>query len=125
MVRPRLRDTVVGAGGFMLGAIVAFFGLGPALFADGPMSERLVVLAISFAVYFVLGAALGATAPGAWKIAAICLVVPLLPVAALYSDGALSSLPTTFLLVAFLLGDTACALAGSLTGARLRSRRAA
>ena len=114
---------MVGAGAFMLGAIIAFFGLGPALFADGPMSERLVVLAITFAVYFVLGAALGAMAPGAWKLSAICLVVPLLPVAALYGDGALSSLPTAFLLVAFLLGDTACALAGSLTGATLRIRR--
>jgi len=122
VARPRLRDTVVGAGAFMLGAIVALFGLGPALFADGPLAGRLVVLTITFGLYFALGVAVGAMAPGAWKLSAIFLVLPLLPVAALFGDDALTSAPMAVLLFAFLLGDTACALAGSLFGSRLRSR---
>jgi len=121
MARPRLRDTLVGAGAFLTGAVVALFGLGPALFADGEMGGRLVVLAITFVVYLLLGMAVGAMAPGAWKVTGACLVVPLLPVAALFGQEALSTLPTAALLVAFLLGDTACALLGSLIGARLRT----
>jgi hypothetical protein len=122
MPRVRLREIVVCAGAFAFGALLAFFAEGPALFSDGSLGERLVVLGISVVVYFALGALVGALAPGMWKAAALCLVVPLLPVAALFGSEALGTAQTALISAAFLLGDTAAALLGALVGARLRSR---
>ncbi|GHH97315.1 DUF6954 family protein [Neobacillus kokaensis] len=36
-------------------ALVTFFGLGPVLFADGVLSERLLTAAIVIGIYMVLG----------------------------------------------------------------------
>jgi len=120
--RVRLRELVVCAGAFALGALVAFVTEGPALFSDGTLGERLVVMGVSVIVYLVLGGIAGALAPSLWKTAALCLVVPLLPVAVLFGSDALGDTETALLGAAFLLGDTAAALLGALVGARLRSR---
>jgi len=34
--------------------LVTFFGLGPVLFADGSMNERIITLSIVIAIYFIL-----------------------------------------------------------------------
>ena len=56
MPRVRLREIVACAAAFALGALVALFAEGPALFADGDFGERVVVLGVSVLVYAVLGA---------------------------------------------------------------------
>ncbi len=122
MPRVRLREVVVCAGAFALGAAVALLAAGPALFADGGFDERLVVLGASVVAYLVLGAIVGALAPGMWKVAAICLVLPLAPVVALFGDDAFADERTGLLLVGFVLGDAAAALSGALLGARTRER---
>ena len=122
MPRVRLREIVACAAAFALGALVAFFAEGPALFADGDFGERVVALGVSVLLYAVLGLAVGALAPGLWKVAAVCLVLPAVPVAVLFGADALARLDTTILVAAFLLGATAAALLGALVGARLRSR---
>jgi hypothetical protein len=124
MRRVRLREIVVCAGAFALGAVLAFFAEGPALFSDGAFAERLVALGVSVLAYLVLGAVVGALAPGLWKAAALCLVAPLVPVAVLYGDEAASSAAMVLLVAGFLLGDTAAALLGALVGARMRTRGA-
>jgi len=121
--RVRLREVVVCAAAFMAGSLVGFLGAGPALFADGPMSERLAVLAATALIYFVLGFAAGTLAPSMWKAAGFSLVLPLFPVAALFGDDAFSHVSMTLLMVGFLVGDTAAALGGALLGARIRQRR--
>jgi len=120
MPRTRLREVVVCAGAFAIGAAVALFAEGPALFADGDFSERLVVLGVSVVAYLLLGVLVGALAPGMWKVAALCLVLPLAPVAALLGDEAFADGGMELLLVGFLLGDTAAVLFGAMLGARLR-----
>lgn len=35
--------------------LVTFFGLGPVAFADGPMSERMITLAVVLFIYLILG----------------------------------------------------------------------
>lgn len=118
MERIRLREIVVCAGAFTAGSLVGFLGAGPAIFADGPMSERLQVLAATALIYFALGVAAGALAPHMWKHAGLSLVLPLLPIACLFGDDALSHPALMLLMVGFLLGDTAAALLGALVGAR-------
>lgn len=118
MGRIRLREIVVCSAAFAAGSLVGFFGAGPALFADGPMFARLQVLAATMLIYFSLGVAAGALAPHMWKHAGFSLVLPLLPLAALFGGAALSSIPMLLLVVGFLLGDTAAALLGALVGAR-------
>lgn len=121
--RVRLRELVVCAAAFMLGAIAAFASAGPALFADGDFAERLVVLAVSVAVYGVLGFVVGLLAPGLWKAAAACLVIPLVPVVVLFGGEMFASSPMAFLAAGFLLGDTAAALFGAWVGVRVLARR--
>jgi CDP-diglyceride synthetase len=89
------------------------------------MRERVVVLAVSIAIYFVLGVALGALEPRAWKLAAACLYAPLLAVLAFFGLEALGAVDFLLLVGGFALGDLAAALAGTLLGSRLRMRRSA
>jgi len=110
--RIRLREIVVCAAAFAAGSFVGLMGVGPALFADGPMSARLQVLAATALVYFSVGVAAGALAPHMWKHVGFSLVLPLLPIAFLFGSDA------PLLMVGFLLGDTAAALWGALVGAR-------
>jgi len=35
--------------------LVTFFGLGPVIFADGSMSERIITLVVVIVLYFILG----------------------------------------------------------------------
>jgi len=119
----RMKGLLVCAAAFAVGAVVAFMSAGPALFADGAVSERLYVLGISVVVYFALGWAVGALAPSMWKSAAACLVVPLVPVVVLFSEG-FSERAVALLAIGFLLGDTAGAMFGSWLGARYRSGKA-
>lgn len=35
-------------------SLVTFFGIGPVLFADGPLSERLITLAVITGIYLIL-----------------------------------------------------------------------
>jgi len=121
VARVRLREIVVCAGAFAAGSVAAFFGAGPALFADGDLGERLVTVAVTMGVYALLGLLMGALAPSMWKVAAMCLILPLLPVAALFGGDASSSLPVALALVGTLLGSTASALSGALAGSRLRA----
>jgi len=121
--RVRLREIVVCAGAFMAGSLVGCLGAGPALFADGPMDDRLQILAATALVYLVLGIAVGALAPHMWKAAAFSLVVPLFPIAALYGDDAFSHSSMMGLMIGFIVGDTAAALGGGLLGSRVRLRR--
>lgn len=44
----------------LLYALVTFFGLGPVLFADGPMQERMLTLAAVILIYVVLTVSLRA-----------------------------------------------------------------
>lgn len=120
MRRSFIREILVGLAAFGLGALVALFGLGPALFADGEMTGRLIVLGVSFVLYFGLGVSAGLSTPDFWKVMAVLLVAPLVPVALLFGREPLSALPTAALLIAFLLGDTACAFSGALLGASRR-----
>ena len=95
---------------------------GPALFADGPMDERMTVVAI---LVFVLGLAATGVAfgvPGArnavpWVLAAPTVIVSVL----------MGARETGIWLVAFLLivGSIGFSWAGALLGARLRARRSA
>lgn len=110
------------AGTFMVGSLVGFLGAGPALFADGPMDERLHVLMATALAYFIIGVGAGALAPHMWKSSAFSLVLPLFPLAALYAADASSDHGLLLLVVALLLGDTAAALLGTLAGARWRLR---
>lgn len=122
VARVGLSETVVCAAAFMAGTLVGFLGAGPALFADGPMDERVQILAATALIYGVLGVAVGALAPHMWKAGSISLVVPLFPIAALFGDAAMSDPSMTMLMAGFILGDTAAALFGGLLGARLRLR---
>ncbi len=40
-------------------ALVTFFGLGPVIYADGSMSERMVTLAVVIVIYLVIGTLFG------------------------------------------------------------------
>lgn len=121
---PALRTALVCALAVVLGAVAGFSTAGPALFADGGMSERLVILAVSVGVYFVLGMGMGFLRPHAWRLVACCLYVPLLAVVALFGREALDTVQFSLLLVGFALGDLAAALSGSLLGSRLRADHA-
>jgi hypothetical protein len=121
---PRLRTALVCVLAVVLGAVAGFFTAGPALFADGAMQERIVAVAISVAIYFVLGMGVGSLRPRAWRLVACCLYVPLLAVLALFGGEALDTVQFSLLVVGFALGDLAAALSGSLVGSRLRAGRA-
>lgn len=106
----------------VLGFLASLFLAGPALFADGDFAERLPVLAISIAVFLLLGVGVGALAPFAWKPAAICLAISAVPVAVFLGLDTLGQAPMTLLAAGFLLGDAAAGVFGVWLGARLRGR---
>jgi hypothetical protein len=82
------------------------------------MAERLQVLAATLIVYLVLGVSVGSLAPHMWKASGFNLMLPLLPIAALFGKEALRNSSMMMLMAAFLLGGMAMALGGALLGAR-------
>ena len=114
------KAVTAGLAGVFAGGAVAFFGAGPALFADGEFSARVAVFAVTAALYLILGAGLGALSPATWKWSGIALALPLLPVVVLFGDDAWSNARLAVLTLGFLVGDSAAALGGALIGARLR-----
>jgi len=108
---------------FVLGGFVSLYSAGVALFADGAFSERPPVLAGSVVVFALLGLALGAVAPGAWKPVAVCLGISAIPVVVLFGLDSLGQVPMMLLSVGFILGDAAAGAFGVWAGARLRARR--
>ena len=108
---------------FVLGGFVALFSAGIALFSDGSFAERLPILAGSVAAFALLGLALGAMAPAAWKPVAICLALSVIPVVVFFGRDSLGQVPMTMLSAGFVLGDAAAGTFGAWAGARLRARR--
>lgn len=84
----RLHEVLVSAGAFFLGALVAFFGMGPVLFADGHTGEKMVAAAIAAALYLIVGVALGASSPAVWKSSGLLLAFPAAPIALAYCESA-------------------------------------
>ncbi len=116
------KSTAVCLAALLLGGLVAFFTAGPALFADGSLSERVIVLGVSVVAFALLGLILGALAPEAWKAVALCAWLPVLGVLLVLGIDSLMRWNTALLLVGFALGDAAAVFAGSLLGARLMLR---
>jgi len=110
-------------GALVLGGFVSLFSAGIALFGDGSFSERPPILAGSVVAFALLGLALGAVAPGAWKPVAVCLALSVIPVVAFFGRDSLGQLPMTVLAGGFVLGDAAAGTFGAWAGARLRARR--
>lgn len=107
----------------VLGGFVSLFSAGIALFGDGAFSERPPILAGSVVAFAVLGLALGAVAPGAWKPVAICLAISVVPVVVFFGRDSIGQVPMMALAGGFVLGDAAAGVFGAWTGARLRARR--
>ena len=98
----------------LAGALLALFGVGPAVFADGTSSERMVVMLITIAIYGLLGLAAGyflsAWTWGVW------LSIPALLVLLVFGEN--MALAVTYL---GLIVVVACLGAGA--GSRLRPSR--
>ena len=107
----------------VLGGFVALFSAGIALFGDGSFSDRPPILAASVAAFALLGLALGAVAPGAWKPVAICLALSVIPIVVFFGRDSIGQLPMMMLAAGFVLGDAAAGAFGAWAGARLRARR--
>jgi len=107
----------------VLGGFVSLFAAGIALFGDGAFSERPPILAGSVVAFGVLGLALGAVAPGAWKPVAVCLAISAVPVVVFFGRDSIGQLPMMLLAGAFAFGDAAAGAFGAWAGARLRARR--
>lgn len=124
-MRPTSRWGVALAGfaAFVLGCFVSLFSAGVALFGDGAFSERPPILAGSVVVFLLLGLALGALAPGAWKAMAVCLALSAIPVVVLFGRDSIGEVPMMILAGGFALGDAAAGAFGVWAGARLRARR--
>jgi len=105
----------------VLGGFVSLFSAGPALFADGPFSERPPVLVASVIAFAVIGVVLGFLAPGAWKPVAVCLALSAIPVVVVFGRDTMAEPPMLALSTAFVLGDAAAGMFGAWMGARLRS----
>lgn len=108
---------------FVLGGFVALFSAGIALFGDGSFSNRPPILAGSVVAFALLGLALGAVAPGAWKPVAVCLALSVIPVVVFFGRDSIGQLPMMMLAAGFVLGDAAAGSFGAWAGARLRARR--
>jgi hypothetical protein len=117
-----VRAVSVCAVSLLAGAVIAFFGAGPMLFADGSFGERVAVFLVTAVLYFVIGAAAGAIARDEWKWAGACLAVGLVPILIVFGGDALSQPWSALMAAAFVLGDAAAALGGALVGARLWQR---
>ena len=106
----------------VLGVFVSLFSAGVALFADGSFSERPPVLAVSVAVFLVLGLILGTLAPAAWKPVAICLGISAVPVVLFFGWDTIGQVPMMLLGFGFMTGDAAAGAFGAWQGARLQAR---
>lgn len=118
----RLRQVIAGVDGLVLGGAVAFFGIGPVLFADGGLGERVWAAVAVLAVYAALGCVLGALSPTTWKWSGGLTVIPVLPVIVLFGDDAFSSVETGLLAAVVLVGSVATGLSGALAGSLLMGR---
>lgn len=115
-----VKKVLVAVASFVAGAPVAFFIGGASFFADGPLVERYLGLAISAGILFALALAGGALAPEHTRVVAIWLVAPLLAVELVFVEWDKPEM--VVLALAFLAGDLAAAFAGATLGARLRGR---
>ena len=117
---------VAAIAGFFVGGFFIFFTAGVALFADGPDTERWVVVGVGSAIMFALGLIAGLIAPEFWKVVGIAIAAPVVPIVLLiglpitFSPDAL--LGMRLLGPVFLVAYFAAALLGSWLGARLRGR---
>lgn len=101
----------------VVGLAASFFFAGPALIADGPLSERMVAVALSVVVFGIVGLAIGALYPSGWKWSGAALAAAALPVPILLGREML------LLAVIILLSDAAAGLSGAWLGALSRRRR--
>ncbi len=106
----------------VLGGFVSLFSAGIALFGDGSFAERPPILAGSVVAFALLGLALGAVAPDAWKPVAVCLVLSALPVVVFFGRDSWGQVPMMMLAGGFVLGDAAAGTFGAWVGARIRVR---
>jgi len=107
----------------VLGGFVSLFSAGIALFGDGSFSERVPILGGSVLAFALLGLALGAVAPAAWKPIAVCLALSAVPVVVFFGADSFGQAPMMTLAAAFVLGDAAAGAGGAWAGSRLRARR--
>ncbi len=107
----------------VLGGFVALFSAGIALFGDGSFAERPPILGGSVVAFLLLGLALGAAAPSAWRPVAVCLALSVIPVVVFFGRDSLGLVPMMVLAAGFVLGDAAAGAFGVWAGARLRARR--
>ncbi len=108
----------------VIGGFVSLFTAGPALFADGPLGERVTVLGFSALAFALVGLAIGFLFAASWKPAAVCLACSALPVVLLFGRDTMSQVPMALLSTGFVLGDSAAGMFGVWAGARLSARRA-
>lgn len=111
------------ASALIVGGFVSLWTAGPALFSDGPFGSRPLVLAISVFAFAIVGFAIGLAAPGAWKPAAVCLVLSAIPVVVLLGRDTFGQMPMTLLSIGFITGDAAAGAFGVWGGARVRQLR--
>ena len=98
----------------LAGALLALFGVGTAVFADGTTSERIVAMLITIAIYGLLGLAAGYfLATWTWG---VWLSIPALLVLLVFAED--MGLAVTYL---GLIVAVACL--GAVAGSRLRPRR--
>ena len=105
----------------VLGGFVSLFSAGPALYADGPFSERPPVLAASVIAFAIIGAVLGFVAPRAWKPIAVCLALSAVPVVVVFGRDTMAQPLMLLLSSAFVMGDAAAGMFGAWMGARLKT----
>jgi hypothetical protein len=97
------------------GALPGTFLVGPIVFADGPMRERLIGVAIAAVVYLLLGLLMGWLSRS--KIGGVWLALPGVAVAFLLGED-------LFLVLLVLAGVLPASILGVYLGARLRSNPA-
>ena len=125
----RVLGILTALAGFLIGGFFIFFTAGPALFSDGPDSERWMVVGIGSAILFVLGLVGGLVAPGSWKAVGIATAAPVVPIVLLmglpltFSSGAPAGM--RLLGPVFLAGYFAATLFGAWLGARVRWKQRA
>jgi hypothetical protein len=114
----RFRPSSIGWGvlAFIIGALPAFWLGGPALFADGPLGERLIALAAYAAAMIVLAIGGGTFAPSHRLAVGVGMALPILGVLLLveWSQPWAVGLGAAFVAVAAVT-----TWAGTFVGARL------